>query len=93
MVRVEASKLEVYNEKVYDLLKAGGQRAPLKVREGSHGVFVDGLTRVLCKVCACACHMYCMLRAGFIPLAAPSPQTHVHPYLARAVCERERGSP
>lgn len=52
-VRFEASKLEVYNEKVYDLLQCGS-RVPLKVREGVGGVFVDGLTRVLCRDAATA---------------------------------------
>ena len=48
---IELSKLEVYNEKVYDLLCP---QHTLKVRDSGEGIFVEGLTRVYCKDAAAA---------------------------------------
>lgn len=45
--KVEVSYMEIYNEKVKDLLSVGGQKKNLKVREHKVlGPFVEGLTRL-----------------------------------------------
>jgi len=47
--RIYCSYLEIYNEKIFDLLKYDQKNSALAIREDKHGVYVQSLTTVLVR--------------------------------------------